>query len=168
MTKQQSFVIREVIQKQDIIESGKIIRRSFSTVVREFGLTRANCPSHPAFLPLAKLIELKSKGVKLFGGFLGNEQVGFVAIEKSDTKGLYCVEKLSVLPPLRHQGYGRQLVAFAQEYVKVQNGRRISIGIINGHSVLKNWYQRLGFKETGTRKFAHLPFMVGYMESKID
>jgi diamine N-acetyltransferase len=46
-------------------------------------------------------------------------------------------------------------------------GRQVSIGIIDDHTVLKNWYLGLEFKETNTKQFAHLPFTVCFMEMDI-
>ncbi|MDO9333828.1 MAG: GNAT family N-acetyltransferase [Dehalococcoidales bacterium] len=109
---------------------------------------------------------LKKKGVNFFRGFLGETQVGFVVLEKAD-EALYYMEKLAVLPGYRHQGYGRKLVEFAVDYVRSHNGKKISIGTIDEHTILKNWYKKLGFREISTRKFNHLPFTVGYMEIDI-
>ena len=32
---------------------------------------------------------------------------------------------------------------------------------------LKEWYEKIGFVHTGTQKFEHLPFTVGFMEIEI-
>ncbi|MDD5190670.1 MAG: GNAT family N-acetyltransferase [Dehalococcoidales bacterium] len=167
MTTRDELEIKEVTGRKGIVESGKLIRLAFATVAREFGLTRRNCAAHPAFISLKSLEEGQEKGIKYFGGYLDGEEVGFVAIEKSPEKGLYYMEKLAVHPYLRHRGYGKQLVAFAIDYVQKQGGKKISIGIIDDHTVLKKWYKTLGFRETGTNRFPHLPFTVGYMEMNI-
>ena len=41
--------------------------------------------------------------------------------------------------------------------------RRKILGIIES-SILKDWYTAYGFTHTGTQKFEHLPFAVGFME----
>jgi ribosomal protein S18 acetylase RimI-like enzyme len=64
-------------------------------------------------------------------------------------------------------GIGRALLDFAKEKVAEWEGNRISIGIIEENSVLKNWYLSYGFEPTATRKFEHLPFTVGFMELKL-
>lgn len=33
----------------------EVIRKSFSTVAEEFGLTPENCPTHTSFVPLSRL-----------------------------------------------------------------------------------------------------------------
>jgi ribosomal protein S18 acetylase RimI-like enzyme len=93
-------------------------------------------------------------------------QVGFVAIEKADDK-VYYLDKLAVLPEYRHKGYGGKLVEFVSNFVKKHNGQKVSLGMINESTVLKKWYQKLGFKETGTQSFEHLPFTVCFMEKSL-
>ena len=89
--------------------------------------------------------------------------MGFVAIEKAD-ENLYYLEKLSVLPEYRHNGYGKELLQFVCDTAAAKGAKKLSIGIIYEQAVLKDWYKDIGFRETGTRKFEHLPFTVGFME----
>ena len=141
-----AFSINEIYGNVGISDSVRVIRNSFRTIAKEFNLTRDNCPTHPSFVTIRQLTELKKKGLYFFGGFLGEIQVGFVALEKAD-EALYYLEKLAVLPDYRHQDYGQKLVEFAVDYVRSHNGEKISIGTINEHTILKNWYKKLGFRE---------------------
>ncbi len=102
----------------------------------------------------------------MFGFFNGSEQTGFVALRKAfDT--LFYLEKLAVLPAVRHQVYGRSLMDFSCEYVKKVNGETISIGIINENIRLKQWYVDYGFKEIELKRFSHLPFTVCILEKQV-
>jgi N-acetylglutamate synthase-like GNAT family acetyltransferase len=92
-----------------------------------------------------------------------DRQVGFVAMEKADD-AVYYLEKLAVLPEYRHNGYGRELVQFVLETAATGGAKKLSIGIIYEQAVLKDWYKDIGFRETSTKKFEHLPFTVGFME----
>jgi ribosomal protein S18 acetylase RimI-like enzyme len=157
--------IREIKDEHDFKSSVAVIRDSFKTVAVEFKLTQDNCPTHPSLVTLDKLLEFKNKA-RLFGLFLSDVQAGFVAIEKADDT-LYYLDKLAVLPTYRHKGYGRKLVEFVLDDVKKHKGERIALGMINESAVLKSWYQQLGFKETGTRNFEHLPFTVCFMEKSL-
>ena len=157
--------IREIKGEHDLKSSVKVIRDSFSTVAVEFKLTQDNCPTHPSLMSLDKLLELEKKA-RLFGLFLANMQVGFVAIEKADDT-LYYMDKLAVLPEYRHKGCGRKLVEFVLDDVKEHKGERVALGMIDESEVLKNWYQQLGFKEMGTKNFEHLPFTVCFMEKSL-
>lgn len=154
--------IREVT-KDELIKSAKVIRDSFKPVAIEFSPTKDNCPTHPSFTKVRQLYKLRDRGIKLFGFFLGDRQIGFVAIEKAD-ENLYYMEKLAVLPEYRHKNYGAELVRFVFDYIRNRGGQKLSIGIIDEHTVLKYWYKELGFKEIGTQVFNHLPFTVCFME----
>ncbi len=168
--------IREVSLDKELSTSAAVIRRSFKTVADEFGLTRENCPGHTAFLTAKSLRNERDHGLKCFGLFSGQQQVGFVGVEGYQTDALvslgpgenrYWLEKLAVLPSRRHEGYGEKLVDLAIQYVLELGGASIVLGMMNEHSVLKTWYIGLGFREMGLRKFDHLPFVVCFMERRL-
>lgn len=154
----QTIVIREITDSE-IPRSAAVIRESFATVAADFGLTRQNCATNPAFLTDEKLFQELARGVRMLGLFEGQKQVGFVALEKSDS-GLWFLEKLAVLPARRHKGYGRQLMDHGREYVRLHGGKRISIGVIFENTVLLDWYEAYGFTRTALKTFPHLPFTV--------
>ncbi|UCD08661.1 MAG: GNAT family N-acetyltransferase [Dehalococcoidales bacterium] len=155
--------IRFIESGEPLNTSVEIIRKSFGTVAEELNLTPENAPTHPSFITLDQLEELLKKGLVFYGYFMDDRQVGFVAIEKAD-ENLYYMEKLAVLPEYRHKGYGGELVRFVLDTATAEGAKKLSIGIIHEQTVLKDWYQDIGFRETGTRKFEHLPFTVGFME----
>ena len=119
-----------------------------------------------AFITIDKLIELKETGIRMFGFFLDNRQIGFVALERVNND-LYYLEKLAVLPEYRHNGYGEKLMDFCFEFVKKKKGLRISIAIINEHEILKKWYKNYNFRITQIKKISHLPFTVCFMEKEV-
>ncbi len=43
----------------------------------------------------------------------------------------------------------------------------MSVGLVDENAVLKRWYAALGFRETGKKRFAHLPFTVCFMEKAL-
>ncbi len=159
-------MIKEITHETDLKGSAKVIRKAFRTVAVEFSLTRGNCPTSPAFVTIQQLRDLRDKGMKLFGLFQNDVQLGFVAIEWAGD-AVYYLEKLAVPPKYRHRGYGRKLVEFVLEYVKKNKGKKVSLGMIDESTVLKDWYKTLGFHETGTKKFDHLPFTVCFMEKSL-
>ncbi|MGI6335629.1 MAG: GNAT family N-acetyltransferase [Eubacteriales bacterium] len=157
----------EYIKRADadeIAAYGAVIRESFATVAREFGLTRENCPGHTSFLTDDRLRKKCEHG-ELYGLYADGILKGcMLLLDRS--AGRYEMDHLAVLPSYRHMGYGRRLVEYAQEMVRARGGTRISIGIIEESAVLKGWYQTCGFIPTGTKRFAFLPFTVGFMEWK--
>jgi diamine N-acetyltransferase len=159
-------MIREITDENELENSVNVIADSFATVAIEFNLNKDNCPTHPSLVTVKQLKEMNRKGLKLFGLYEDNVQIGFVAVEKKKDK-VYCIEKLAVLPEHRHKGYGGALMEFVRNSVKNLDGKKLSIGIINEHTVLKKWYERKGFQETAVKKFEHLPFTVCFMEKLV-
>jgi N-acetylglutamate synthase-like GNAT family acetyltransferase len=158
--------IKEITDDGRLDEAVRMIRESFATVAGDMGLNRENCPSHPSFTVPDELVEMKKKGVGLFGMYLEDRLSGFVALEKAGRELCY-LEKLAVLPEERHKGYGENLVGFACLRAVALGASRISAGIINEQEILKSWYERLGFAEKETRSYPHLPFTVCFMEKEL-
>jgi GNAT superfamily N-acetyltransferase len=74
------------------------------------------------------------------------------------------LEKLAVLPAYRHLGYGKALLDSAADTARALSGTKLLAAIIEENAVLKQWYLSHGYVHTGTRKFEHLPFTVGFLE----
>ena len=160
------FKITEIAEN-DIVTSANIIRRAFKTVADEFGLTEENAPTNGAFLKDGKLLEEYRKGIKMFGLFEGEIQIGFVALERNDGETFY-FEKLAVLPEHRHKSYGRALMDFAAAHVKDAGGKAVSIGIVYENKRLLEWYEKYGFVQTGVKNYGHLPFTVCFMRLDLE
>ena len=71
---------------------------------------------------------------------------------------------VAILSEYRHFGYGKALLDFCKDKIKELGGSKITIGIVEENTVLKDWYAANEFIHTGTKQFEHLPFTVGYME----
>jgi ribosomal protein S18 acetylase RimI-like enzyme len=158
------MVIRRV--SGDLEECAGVIRKAFITVADEFHLTKENAPTNPAFLGADSLEKMRSKGAVMFGAYENETCIGFVAAQKANEDTFY-MERLAVLPEYRHGGIGRKLMDTVFEYVKENGGKKVSIGIINENTRLKNWYIQYGFIETGRKHFEHLPFEVCFMERAV-
>lgn len=92
--------------------------------------------------------------------------VGYFSLSANDDSAE--INNLSVLPDYRHLGIGKELVNFAIDYCKkILDLNIIKIGIVEENTVLKEWYKTFGFVHTGTRKYEHLPFTVGFMELEL-
>ncbi|MEW5786103.1 MAG: GNAT family N-acetyltransferase [Bacillota bacterium] len=158
----QQIEIKEITGERDLKTSVRVVRQSFKTVLRAYQLNRQNCPTSAAFIDLARLNELKAKGARFFGLFAYRKLAGFVTVEKA-SDSLYYLEKLAVMPKYRHRGFGRALVQHALAHIKGENGKTVSIGIIEENAILKKWYQELGFVEEESKQYTHLPFTVCFM-----
>ena len=161
-----NIIIRE-INGAELIRCAEVIRESFKTVASELGLTRDNIPNHPSFLTVEELRGLVDKDIKFFGLFLGDRQIGSVAVQAADD-GVYFLQKLAVLPEYRNDGYGRELVSFVIDYVKHNDCKKLALGIWDVQTGLKEWYLRLGFTVNSTRDFEHLPLTVCLMDMEIN
>ena len=155
-------IIREV-NKNDLNEYLEVIHQSFSTVAEQFGLTRENCPKHTSFIPLSFLETQKNWGWNMYALYAGKKIIGYMSLSK-ESNDAFELHNLAVLPELRHNGYGKMLLDYAKDKVKLLGGSKIKIGIIEKSVVLKDWYIANGFVHTGTKKFDHLPFTSGYLE----
>ena len=140
-----------------------IIAEAYHTVALEFGLTPDNCPKHPSNCTPDWITADLNRGVSYYLCFNQGKPIGCAALEQADEKTTY-LERLAVRPGFRHQGTGAGLVKFIVEKARICKAETLGVGIIDEQSVLKEWYKDLGFKITGTRKFDHLPFTVGFME----
>ena len=159
-------MIKQVENKEQLNICIDIIRNSFATVAEEFSLTENNCPSHTAFMKFDKLEKQFNDGRPMFIFCQDDVPVGYFSLAKCSDEE-WELNNLAVLPEYRHLGIGKAMVNYAVKMVKSYGGNKISIGIIEENTTLKNWYLKLGFTYVSTRKFEHLPFTVGCMEMKL-
>lgn len=143
-----------------------IIHKSFQTVADEMNLTKENCPSHTAFMPIEKLISQFANNTPMFLYQYNGCFAGYFSLSINDDS--VELNNLAVLPEYRHLGIGKELVDYAITYSKnILGANKIKIGIVEENTILKEWYEKLGFVHIGTKKFEHLPFTVGFMEIEI-
>jgi N-acetylglutamate synthase-like GNAT family acetyltransferase len=150
----------------DIQSVVSLLRRACATVAERFGLTKENCPKSPAFYAEERVRADLERGVQYYLLEHEGEVCGCVALERAKPELGY-LERLAVLPGQRSKGYGQALVRHVQAQAQSIGLERISIGIISEDTPLKDWYRRLGFVETGTKSFDHLPFTVAFMEMEL-
>jgi len=163
-------MIKKVTEKDNFKSLAKLLNDSFITVIDDLGITKDNCPSHNAFIDD---VTLKSKLIAANREFyqleINGSSIGFIAIEKSKSeKDTFYIEKVAVHPDFRHEGLGNQLMDFATKRILDLGGKKISIGLIDTNTELKNWYQNQGYLETGTKIFDHLPFNVCFMDKRLN
>ncbi len=153
------------ITSDDLQDCLDIIHKSFATIALDFGFTKDNCPNHNSFMPISVLEEQYAENRAMFI-LKEKEKIGYFSIQKlSDTS--YELNNVSVLPEYRHKGYGKKMVKFAINYVITNGGNKIQICFVDDNTVLKKWYQGLGFEYLGNTKKEEYSFKVGLMEKKI-
>ena len=160
--------IRKIDKIKDVDAAASVLRQANATVAADLGFTQENAPTNPAFINTGTLRKQITGDRDFFVLEKENIIIGTVAVEKSQKeKDTFYIERLAVLPEHRHNGYGKMLMEFAMDQVREENGKKVSIGIINENTMLKNWYISLGFTETGTKKFSHLPFTVCFLSKEL-
>ena len=70
-------MICKVTENSQLNACLNIIHKSFQTVADDMGLTKENCPSHTAFMPLKKLQEQLKCGNSMFLYEYRNEFVSY-------------------------------------------------------------------------------------------
>ncbi len=153
------------IEEKDIALSVKLIKNSFSTVAKEFGITKDNAPSYVAFATTEeKLLKQYNDGRLMFvceddsGQIIGYYSLAHI----SDTE---CeLNNLCVAPGYRHNGVGKILFEHALQTAKENKFKSMTFSIVEENTQLKEWYKKLGAEHIGTRKFAFFPFTCGYMK----
>lgn len=143
-----------------------VIRKSYATVAQIYSLTLENCPKHPSNCSVEWVESDMERGVKYFVIESSDEIIGCIAFEKATRETCY-LERLAVIPEKRNQGAGLKLVHYFLREAESLEFEKIGIGIIAKQQDLKEWYQKIGFVETGRKSFHHLPFEVAFMEYRI-
>jgi len=78
----------------------------------------------------------------------GGPLMGTVWIQpKGD--GVWYLGLLTVRPDVQDRGWGRTLLAAAENWARERGGRRIRMTVLSGREVLMGWYERRGYRKTG-------------------
>ncbi len=152
--------------RQDSAALAETIRTAFRDVAGRFGLTEENCPRHPSNCRADWIEKDMDRGVTYYVLESGGRVAGSVGLERV-RPGLCNLERLAVLPDQRKRSFGRALVSHVFTEARKLGCNTVRIGVIADQAELKAWYRELGFVETETRDFAHLPFRVSFMQSSL-
>ena len=153
------------IQDTDIPACVEVIRKAFTTVAYQFGITRDNFPHDDGMFMTSEALanEKQQPGKSMYALHFKDQIIGFITITDKGNK-IYGIGHLSVLPEYRNLRYGKALLDFAKYQIIKAGGAKIEIGLIEENTALIAWYERYDFKSTGADVFPGLPFTVGYME----
>ena len=143
-----------------------VVSESNKGVAEQFGINADNNPKDPSFYTKEWVISDFDRGEEYFLLTQYNKAIGCVAFEQPRSDTAY-LNRLSILPNHRHKGAGELLVRHIFKYAREKDIVKVSIGIIASHDILKSWYLSLGFVETHTQNFEHLPFDVTYMHYEL-
>jgi len=157
-----------VRSNHDVSVVAKVLHEAHGTVAKEFGFTKENNPTNNAFIDEQTLRTQLEQGIELFQLMMNNRTIGCIAIEKSIKEiDTYYIEKVSIIPEYRNQGYGMKMMEFAINTIRENGAQWVSIAFIDSNIPLKKWYLKQGFKVTGKKDFPHLPFRVCFMNKHV-
>jgi ribosomal protein S18 acetylase RimI-like enzyme len=160
--------IHELCSDEELRDCVALLRTSFGTVAREFGLNEESAPTNAAFTTLENMRRHLQNGMKLYGMAFDSSLIGCVATKRSKKDELvFYIERLAVIPEKRMHGYGGQLVSFALEQILRDGGATASIGLMDNNDKLKKWYISKGFVQHDRRRIEHLPFKICFMSMDI-
>jgi Acetyltransferase (GNAT) family. len=93
-----------------------IVHKSFQTVADEMILTKDNCSSYTAFMPIEKLISQFENNTPMLLYQYNGCFAGYFSLSINDDS--VELNNLAVLPEYRHLGIGKELVDYAITYSK--------------------------------------------------
>lgn len=65
------------------------------------------------------------------------------------TNGTWYLGSLAIDPQLQNAGYGRKLMAAAENWCQARGGTRIQMTVLEVRDTLISWYERRGYHQTG-------------------
>ena len=156
------------IKKTEVPECVKVIRESFLTVAKKFHFTAANAPRFGAFATNEERLyyQFEHENRPMYAYFENEKIVGYYSLAIQEDKKCE-LNNLCVLPEYRHRKIGEELLMNSFEKAKELSCTKMSIGIVEENTVLRNWYEKNGFLHTGTKKFDFFPFTCGYLEKSL-
>lgn len=162
------WVIRMIrkVEKEEIPNCVEVIRSSFLSVAKEFGITQENGPRFTAFATTSERLywQLEVEGRPMFGYFNNEgEMVGYYSLHIQEQNECE-LNNLCVLNEYRHQRIGRELMEHAIIYATQLGCRQMNIGIVDENTKLKRWYESFGAVQIDTKKYDFFPFTCGYMK----
>lgn len=152
------------IRTEEIPACVQVIRESFLTVAREFGITPENAPRFTAFAISEDRLrwQLIQQKRPMFGWFDGDTLLGYYSLSPLEG-GVWELNNLCVLPAQRHRKVGERLLRHAIDTARSLGGVRLTLGLVEENARLRAWYEGFGFVHTHTQKLEFFPFTCGYM-----
>ena len=132
------------------------------------GITPESCPRFVGFESPEKVEQDMANGSIAVLAAVGGKPIGTVrhALDPERLSVGY-VRRLAVLPEFRGNGYGEQLMVFAENGLRELGVRIVELAIVAQFEKLKNYYERLGYAVTKLKEFDSVPFDVLFMRKRL-
>ena len=141
-----------------------VLQSGFATEVADFGITRENTPSNPAFWGDTAIEEVVAKGFVPFAVEEDGRILGCAFAGPSRSRpDVWSLRHLAVDPATRHAGHGAALVAEGARRARAAGAELLTIGIVAENTRLSQWYRRLGFESVDKAQYPGLVFTVEHL-----
>ena len=152
------------IVREDIPECVRVIRESFLTVAHELDLKKETSPRFTGFSISEERLYYQFDVEKrpMFKYCDGEKIVGYYSLSP-EIDGQTELNNLAVLPEYRHRGIGEILMRNGMERARYAGCKSVFVSIVDTNKRLRAWYESLGFRYVGARKFEGFDFLCGDM-----
>lgn len=135
----------------DIPECVDVIRASFLTVADALGFTIENAHRFTAFATTRERLtsQLEQDRRPMYAYCEGGRIIGYYSLALQENRACE-LNNLCVLPEHRHKRIGERLLNDAFTKARALDCIKINIGIVEENTVLRHWYETMGFRHTGT------------------
>jgi GNAT superfamily N-acetyltransferase len=106
-------------------------------------------------------------GGHLFITLLDGRVVGTVEVRPEKQPGLWSLHLLAVAPELAGTGLGKQLIAFAESQAQIEGAERLRLDTPENHPWLPAFYEKLGYRTTGTAQWEGKQYRSVLMEKTL-
>ena len=155
------------MEKEEIQVCVDLIRRSFQTVADEFGFTMKNAPRFTAFATtMDRLAWQYEQNRPMYVYEADGKIIGYFSLQMQEDNECE-LNNLCVAPESRHEKIGEKLFQYAVEVAKENGYSVMNIGIVEENQKLRKWYEKLGAKHVGIKKFDFFPFTCGYLKKNL-
>ena len=129
------------ISGDEIAICAQVIKKSFSTVADEFGLTVDNAPRFTAFATTEERLNwhLNVEHRPMYAFYNNGEIVGYYSLLLQEN-GVCELNNLCVLPACRHKGIGEALLKHSFNVALTMGCSKMNIGIVEENNILRKWY----------------------------
>ena len=83
---------------------------------------------------------------RFFEVFAGEKNVGLIHIAKQGDEGGWYIYYILINEPERGNGFGKQGMLAAENYVKSQNGKWIALNVFGFNATARNLYESLNYE----------------------
>jgi ribosomal protein S18 acetylase RimI-like enzyme len=145
-----------------------LIRRSFEQQIEVLGLSEVDCPKYVGFETESGVLRRMAAGVHVVLASLDNEGMGTIswALSRNDAASGE-IMRLAILPTYRRNGYGRELMTYAETQLMSAGALVARLSIVTQFGRLQAYYEQHGYAVAEVRRVPSLPFELTFMEKQL-